>query len=73
MCLEENRKTLHIDEFDSISGEIKQLISLHPMELKMLVNSITDVHEDKIIHTIQWMIDNEQLIYDNHNLLCLVL
>ena len=73
VCLEENRKTLHTDEFDSISGQIKQLLSLHPMKLKMLVNSITDVHEDKIIHTIQWMIDNDQLIYDNHNLLCLVL
>ena len=71
VCLEENRKILHTDEFENISGQIKQLLNVHPMELKMLVNSITDVHEDKIIHTIQWMIDNEQLRYDHNNLLCL--
>lgn len=71
VCLEENRKVLHTDEFENISSQIKQLLALHPMELKMLVNSITDVHEDKIIHTIQWMIDNEQMKYDTNNLLYL--
>jgi ATP-dependent DNA helicase RecQ len=71
VCLEEKRKVLHTDEFENISGQIRQLLSLHPMELKMLVNSITDVHEDKIIHTIQWMVDNEQLKYDTNNMLCL--
>lgn len=71
VCLEEKRKVLHTDEYENISNQIKQLLALHPMELKMLVNSITDVHEDKIIHTIQWMIDNEQLKYDTNNLLCL--
>jgi len=71
ICLEEKRKVLHSDEFETISIQIKQLLSLQPMELKMLVNSITDLHEDKIIHTIQWMIDNDQLIYNEQNLLCL--
>ncbi|MGZ4157202.1 MAG: RecQ family ATP-dependent DNA helicase [Bacteroidia bacterium] len=71
VCLEENRKTLHTDEFENISGQIKQLLNVHPMELRTLVNSITDVHEDKIIHTIQWMVDNDQLMYNQDNLLCL--
>jgi ATP-dependent DNA helicase RecQ len=71
ICLEENRKTLHTDEFENISNQIKELLTLHPMELKMLINSITDVHEDKIIHTIQWMIDNEQLQYNKQQQLCL--
>jgi ATP-dependent DNA helicase RecQ len=71
VCLEENRKTLHTDEFENISKQIKELLNVHPMELKMLVNSITDVHEDKIIHTIQWMVDNNQLMYNQDNLLCL--
>lgn len=62
---------LHTDEYDNISNQIKQLLAVHPMELKMLVNSITDVHEDKIIHTIQLMIDNEQLKHNEQNLLCL--
>ena len=71
VCLEEKRKVLHTDEFENISGQIKQLLNVHPMELRMLVNSITDVHEDKIIHTIQWMVDNDQLMYNKDNLLCL--
>ncbi len=71
ICLEQKRKVLYSDEFDTISIQIKQLLSLHPMELKMLVNSITNMHEDKIIHTIQWMIDNYQLLYNEQNLLCL--
>lgn len=71
ICLEQKRKVLYSDEFDTISIQIKQLLSLHPMELKMLVNSITNMHEDKIIHTIQWMIDNDQLLYNEQNLLCL--
>jgi len=71
ICLEQKRKVLYFDEFDTISIQIKQLLSLHPMELKMLVNSITNMHEDKIIHTIQWMIDNDQLLYNEQNLLCL--
>lgn len=71
VCLEEKRKVLHTDEYENISNQIKQLLSVHPMELKMLINSITDVHEDKIIHTIQLMVDNEQLKYNEQNLLCL--
>ncbi|MCX6297273.1 MAG: RecQ family ATP-dependent DNA helicase [Bacteroidetes bacterium] len=71
VCLEEKRKVLHTDEYENISNQIKQLLTVHPMELKMLVNSITDVHEDKIIHTIQLMIDNEHLKYNQNNLLCL--
>lgn len=72
VCLEEKRKVLHTDEYENISNQIKQLLSVHPMELKMLINSITDVHEDKIIHTIQLMVDNELIKYNEQNLLCLV-
>ena len=71
VCLEEKRKVLHTDEYENISNQIKQLLNVHPMELKMLINSITDVHEDKIIHTIQLMIDNDQLKYNEQNLLYL--
>lgn len=72
VCLEEKRKVLHTDEYENISNQIKQLLAVHPMELKMLINSITDVHEDKIIHTIQLMVDNEQMKYNEQNLLYLV-
>ncbi len=69
VCLEEKRKVLHTDEYENISNQIKQLLAVHPMELKMLINSITDVHEDKIIHAIQFMVDNDQIRYNETNLL----
>jgi ATP-dependent DNA helicase RecQ len=71
VCLNENKTSLHTDEFESISKQIKQLLSVHPLDLRHLVDSITSANENKIIHTIQLMIDNEQLKYDDENLLCL--
>lgn len=71
VCLEEKRKVLHTDEYENISGQIKALLAVHCMDLKSLVNSITDVHEDKIIHTIQLMTDHGIIKTDNNNLICL--
>lgn len=71
VCLEEKRKVLHTDEFENISKQIRELLAIHPMDLKHLVNSVTENSEDKIIHTIQWMVDNDQLKYDADNNLCL--
>jgi ATP-dependent DNA helicase RecQ len=71
ICMEENKTVLHTDEFENISKQIKQLLSVHPLDLKHLVDSITVANENKIIHTIQLMIDNDQLKYDEENFLCL--
>ncbi|HSH67601.1 MAG TPA: ATP-dependent DNA helicase RecQ [Bacteroidia bacterium] len=71
VCLETNKKTLHTDEFENISAQIKELLAVHPMPLKKLVDAVTDNQEDKIIHTIQWMIDNSQIKYNNDNQLFL--
>jgi ATP-dependent DNA helicase RecQ len=73
VCLEENKKTLHTDEYESISEQIRQLLAVHPLDLKHLVDSVTGTHENKIIHTIQLMIDHDHLKYDEENRLCLVL
>jgi hypothetical protein len=67
--LEENKRTLHTDEFESISRQIKELLAVHPMPLVNLVNSVTEGNEDKRIRTIQWLIDNNQLKYNNENML----
>jgi ATP-dependent DNA helicase RecQ len=71
VCLKENKLVLHTEEFENISKQIKQLLSVHPLDLKHLVDSITSVNENKIIHTIQLMIDNDQLKYNDENFLCL--
>jgi ATP-dependent DNA helicase RecQ len=71
VCLDANKKVLHTDEFENISAQIKELLAVHPMLLTKLVDSVTDNQEDKIIHTIQWLIDNEQIKYNNDNQLFL--
>jgi ATP-dependent DNA helicase RecQ len=72
ICLEENRKILHADEFDKISKQIDELLAVHPMQLKDLVNHVTGVHEDKILHTIQLMMDNNLLKYNDDNFIMMV-
>lgn len=67
VCLEENKKILHTDEFDNISRQVKELLAVHPMQLTTLVNSVTEGNEDKRLRTIQWLLDNEQLKYDDNN------
>lgn len=71
VCLAEKRKILHTDEYERTSSQVKQLLALHPMELKQLVDSITDIHEDKTLHTIQLMFDNKLLKYNEENKICL--
>lgn len=71
VCLEANKKTLHTDEFESISSQIRELLAVQPMPLRTLVDAITDNQEDKVIHTIQWMIDNETIQYNQENQLFL--
>ena len=71
VCLVEKRKILHTDEYERTSLQIKQLLSLHPLDLKTLVDSITDIHEDKTLHTIQLMYDNKLLITNEDNKICL--
>lgn len=69
VCLESNKKVLHTDEFENISAQIKELLAVHPMKLNMLVDAVTDNQEEKILNTIQWMIDHNQIKYNENNLL----
>lgn len=71
VCLEENKHVLHNDEFERIATQIKELLAVHPLALKELVDSITESTEEKRIKTIQWLLDNDQLKYNDDNLVCL--
>jgi ATP-dependent DNA helicase RecQ len=71
VCLEENKTTLHTDEYENLSKQITGLLAVHPMELKQLVDAVTGSNENKIIHTIQLMIDNDHLKYNDEHLLCI--
>jgi len=67
VCLEENKNTLHANEFDAISSQIKELLSVHPLSLENIVNSLTEGNEEKRIKTIRWLLDNEKIKYDSEN------
>jgi len=71
VCLEENKTVLHTDEYENISLQIKQLLAVHPLDLKHLVDAVTGTNENKIIHTIQLMTDNGELKHDEENRLSL--
>jgi len=71
VCLEENRKVLHTDEYESINKQVKELLAVHPMELKQLANSIIGSNEHKVLHSIQLMLDDEEIVYNDTLLLCL--
>ncbi|MBN8696888.1 MAG: RecQ family ATP-dependent DNA helicase [Bacteroidetes bacterium] len=64
VCLEENKKTLHTDEFEMIAEQVKQLLAVHSHDLKDLVSKITTGNEEKILKSIQWLIDNQEIVYD---------
>lgn len=69
ICLEQNKKIIHTDEFESITDQIKKILVVQPLSLKALIDAITEHQEDKTIHTIQWLIDNDELKYNHNNLL----
>ncbi len=71
VCLEENKKVLHTDEFEKISEQLKALLAVHPLSLKHLVDAVTIGNEHKTLHTIQLLIDNNQIHYNEENLLCI--
>jgi len=71
VCLAENKKTLHINEFETISQQINELLAMHPLTLTELVNAITEGDEEKRIKTIQWLLDNDRLNYTNEHKLYL--
>lgn len=72
VCLAENRTTLHSDDFEKISVQIKTLLAVKPLQLSSLVDALTAGNEDKRIQTIQWLVDNGQLKYNDENLLVLI-
>jgi ATP-dependent DNA helicase RecQ len=71
VCLEENKTTLHTEDYENISKQITALLAVHPLDLRHLVDSIIGSNESKILHTIQLMEDNDLLKYNDDNQLCL--
>ena len=69
VCLERNKLELSDIEFSTVSDQIKKLLAEQHLTINALVNKITGVREDKVIKVIQWLTENDKIIYNDKNLL----
>lgn len=69
VCLERNKLELSDMEFSLVSDQVKTQLKNAPMPLTALVNSITNVREDKIIKVLQWLMENGKVQPNKKNLL----
>jgi len=67
VCLERNKLELSDLEFATIAAQLKDKLSRKSMDLSELIHSVKQVREDKTIKTVQWLMDNGKLEYDEDN------
>ncbi len=69
VCLERNKLELSDLEFKTVAEQLKTSLNKEPLSLSDLVHKVHQVREDKILKTVQWLIDNGKLSYNDDNLL----
>jgi len=67
VCIERNKLELSDLEFENIAAQLKDKLLKAPMPLTDLVHSVQQSREDKTLKTVQWLIDNGKLKYDEDN------
>lgn len=67
VCLERNKLEISNLEFETVTEQIKRILSERELSLEMLVNSVKNFHEDKTLRIVQWLIDNDKLVYNESN------
>jgi ATP-dependent DNA helicase RecQ len=69
VCIERNKLELSDLEFHNIAEQLKTSLHQQTLSLSDLVHSVKQIREDKILKTVQWLIDNGKLSYSDDNLL----
>jgi len=64
-CRERNKLELNEIEFSGISDKVRALTTQRAMTLQNLVSDLKISNDDKAIRAIQWLLDNDQLRYEN--------
>jgi ATP-dependent DNA helicase RecQ len=64
VCIERNKIELSELEFDNILNQIKPHLTEKPCTVNELAELMEGVREDNIIKVIQWLLDNDKLIYN---------
>lgn len=70
-CLAKNKSDLNNSELNNISSQVKNILSEKALALTDLVNTIQGYKEDKILKSIQWMMDTDVITCDDENKLSL--
>ena len=66
VCRRKSEKELKEEEFKLMKEEIESITRMGPIDLTGLVNKIP-MNKEKLIQTIQWLLDNGQLKYNSEN------
>ena len=61
MCVERNKLDISDLEFEKIKKSLEKILSEKEMISSEIVNTITDVREEKIIKVLQWLLDNDKI------------
>ncbi len=69
VCIEMNKLEVNNLEFENISMQLKEQLMKHPLSLTELIRGVHQLREDKILKTVQWLIDNGKLRYDENKML----
>ena len=66
-CRRRNKLEMNDVEYESLLTDVKHYLSIKPSSLHELLALLNRNNEEKSLHAIQWMIDNELIVYDNSN------
>ena len=61
VCLQSKKAGIAVNEFEYIANSIEIIFKKESLPLVILVDHFKDIHEDKIIKTVQWLIDNNKI------------
>jgi ATP-dependent DNA helicase RecQ len=61
VCIQRNKIQLTDLDFNAILKEIKPLLKDKPCSLEELIDSVASMDEDKVIHAIRWLSDNNKI------------
>ncbi len=66
MCKRKNELNLSKYEYNRLTDDIRQILLIQPLPLDTLIDKLNH-DKDKIIRTIQWLLDNNYINYNDKN------
>ncbi|MBN2174930.1 MAG: RecQ family ATP-dependent DNA helicase [Bacteroidales bacterium] len=64
VCIERNKIELNELEFDTVVDQIKPFLLSSSLTVEEVTGLVRSVNEGKVIRVIQWLLDNEKVVYD---------